>query len=77
MIQKLPVCKHVIFLQKSNLLNDADTRKSKRGAKKFKINIDLDEDGKVIFPKDRRACKNILYYQNEQFLRRTNYQTTL
>jgi hypothetical protein len=59
--------KHVTLLRKSKVLDDVDTTKVKRGARKFKLTIELDANDKIIFPKDRRACKNILYYLNEQF----------
>jgi hypothetical protein len=59
--------KHVTLLRKTGVLDNANTKKVKSGAKKFKIKIDLDDNGKIIFPKDRGHCKNILIYLNEQF----------
>ena len=59
--------KHVTMLKKSNVLDDVDTKRVKRGARKFNLEIELTDDGKIIFPQDRRTCKNILYYLNEQF----------
>jgi hypothetical protein len=58
--------KYISLLKKSKVLDDIDTAKIKRGAKKFKLAVELDEEGKIIFPQDRSACKDILYYLNEQ-----------
>ena len=57
--------KQVTLLQKSAVLDDADTKKIRRGARKFNVVVELDVDGKIIFPKDRKACKDILFYLNE------------
>jgi hypothetical protein len=58
--------KHISLLKKSNVLDSVDTAKIKRGAKKFKLTMELDNEGKIIFPQNRRACKELLYYLNEQ-----------
>jgi len=59
--------KQITLLQKSALLDEADTKKIKRGAKKFNVVVELDGDDKIIFPKDRKACKEILFYLNENY----------
>jgi hypothetical protein len=59
--------KHITLLQNSGTLNDMNTAKVKRGANKFKIKIELDGDGKIIFPTDTKACRKILWYLNEQY----------
>lgn len=59
--------KHVALLQKSKILDTADTKKIKSSAKKFKLLIELDEMGKIIFPQERKRCKDILYFLNEQY----------
>lgn len=61
------VRKQVTLLYQSNVLNNADTGKIKKHAKKFKLTIDLDNDGKICFPNDKKACKDILLFLNEQY----------
>lgn len=62
--------KNITLLQKSNVLAAADTKKIKRSASRlFKLNIDLDATGKIIFPNDHKATKDILTFLNEQFFR--------
>jgi Domain of unknown function (DUF4868) len=60
------VRKQVALLQRSSLLDDVDPKKIKRGAKKFKIPYELDEDGRIIFPRDMKKCKALLLFLNEQ-----------
>lgn len=57
--------KQIAFIQKNNILANANTAKIKRDAKKCKLHIDLDAQGKIVFPSDRKACKNILTFLNE------------
>lgn len=59
--------KHITLLQKSNILEKANTKKIKTHANKFKLKIDLDTAGKIIFPNDKKTCKDILTFLNEQF----------
>ena len=59
--------KQVTLLQKSKLLDGADTRKIKKSAKKFNVIVELDEDEKIVFPKDKKACKEILFFLNENY----------
>lgn len=59
--------KYITLLQKSGTLDGMNTIKVKRGANKFKIKIELDGDGKIIFPNDTKACRKILWYLNEQY----------
>ncbi len=59
--------KHVALVKKSQVLDGADTKKIKKSAKKFKVIIELDEDEKIIFPRDAKACKDILFFLNEQY----------
>ncbi len=62
--------KNITLLQKSNVLATADTKKIKRSASRlFKLIIDLDATGKIIFPNDHKATKDILTFLNEQFFR--------
>lgn len=58
--------KQVALLHKSGVLNGANTAAIKVGAERFRVPLELDEDGRIIFPQDRRACKDILYFLNEQ-----------
>ena len=59
--------KHITLLQKSKLLDTVSTKKIKSSAKKFELNIELDPSGKIIFPKEKKSCKDILYFLNEQY----------
>jgi len=59
--------KQITLIQRSKILNTADTKKIKSHAKKFLLGIELDKMGKIIFPKDKKACKNILTFLNEQY----------
>lgn len=59
--------KQVTLLQKSALLDDADTKQIKRSAKKFRLVMELDDEGKIVFPRDRKACKEILFFLNENY----------
>lgn len=59
--------KQVGLLQKSTLLDDADTKKIRRSARKFNVQLELDADGKIIFPKDHKHCKEILFFLNENY----------
>ncbi len=59
--------KHITLLQKSNILEKANTKKIKTHANKFKLKIELDSGGKIIFPNDKKGCKDILTFLNEQF----------
>ncbi|MGC4038663.1 MAG: DUF4868 domain-containing protein [Chitinophagaceae bacterium] len=73
------VRKHITLVQKSKILDGADTKKIKKSAKKFRIKIELNDDGKIIFPEDKKACKDILFYLNEQYyegpITKKQYQT--
>lgn len=60
--------KNITLLQKSNVLATADTKKIKRSAAKlFKLTINLDDDGKIIFPNNHKETKDILTFLNEQY----------
>ncbi len=59
--------KQITLLQKSKTLDGADTNKIKKHAKKFKLGIELDANGKICFPNDKKACKEILLFLNEQY----------
>ena len=59
--------KHITLIQKSKILDNADTKKIKSKAKKFKLEIQLDGKGKIKFPNDKKLCKDILIFLNEQY----------
>ena len=59
--------KHITLLQKSDILKTANTKKIKPSANKFKLKIELDALGKIIFPTDKKSCKDILTFLNEQY----------
>jgi hypothetical protein len=58
---------NISILMDSKVLDTADTTKIKTDAAAYKLTIDLDSDGKIIFPKDLKKCKDILIFLNEQF----------
>lgn len=59
--------KHITLLKNSNILSTANTKKIRTSANKFNLNIELDNSGKIIFPKNKKSCKDILIFLNEQF----------
>ncbi|MBK1896055.1 hypothetical protein [Chryseobacterium paridis] len=58
--------KQITLIQKSNVLATATTRKIKSSANKFNLSIDI-EDGKLKLPNDKKICKDILCFLNEQY----------
>jgi len=58
--------KQITLIQKSKILDTADVKKIKSKAKDFKLDIEI-ADGKIKFPNDKKQCKDILSYLNEQF----------
>ena len=58
--------KQITLIQKSNILLNANTKKIKNSAKKFNLKIEL-VDGKLVLPKDKKQCKDILSFLNEQY----------
>lgn len=58
--------KQITLIQKSQVLVSASSRKIKTSAKKFNLIIDL-EDGKLKLPNDKKMCKSILSFLNEQY----------
>ncbi|WP_343614785.1 hypothetical protein [Flavobacterium sp.] len=59
--------KHITLLKKSNILGKAKTKSIKTSANKFNLKIELDSSGKIIFPENKKSCKDILTFLNEQF----------
>lgn len=58
--------KQITLIQKSNILEKAKPKSIKTSAKKFNLNIEL-QDGKVLLPNDKKVCKDILTFLNEQY----------
>jgi len=58
--------KQITLIQKSNVLTTATEKKIKSSAKKFNLPI-VFENGKLNIPNDKKACKDILCFLNEQF----------
>jgi hypothetical protein len=73
------VRKQITLIQKSKVLDGADTDKIKKKAKSFKLAIELDKKGKIIFPQDKKTSKEILVFLNEQYyvgiITGTHYRT--
>lgn len=58
--------KQITLIQKSNILTTANPKKVKASANKFNLKIEL-VDGKLVLPNDKKQCKEILYFLNEQY----------
>ena len=59
--------KHITFLLGSDILKSANTKKIKNSAKKFELGIDLDLQGRIVFPQDPKSCREILSFLNEHY----------
>jgi hypothetical protein len=58
--------KQVTLIEKSGILKKPSLKKIKTSALKFNLTIDL-LDGKLILPSDKKMCKAILSFLNEQY----------
>lgn len=58
--------KQITLIQKSNVLANANPKKIKTSANKFNLKIEL-VDGKLVLPNDKKQCKDILSFLNEQY----------
>ena len=58
--------KQITLIQNSNILTSASPKKIKSSANKFNLKIQL-VDGKLILPNDKKQCKDILSFLNEQY----------
>jgi hypothetical protein len=58
--------KQITLIQKSNVLSNANTKKIKSSANKFNLKIEL-VAGKLVLPNDKKQCKDILSFLNEQY----------
>ncbi|MBE4948264.1 DUF4868 domain-containing protein [Chryseobacterium culicis] len=58
--------KQITLIQKSQVIVSASPRKIKASAKKFNLDIEM-ENGKLKLPNDKKECKNILSFLNEQY----------
>lgn len=58
--------KQITLVQKSNVLSKANPKKIKASANKFNLIIDL-VNGKLLLPNDKKKCKEILTFLNEQY----------
>jgi hypothetical protein len=58
--------KQITLIQKSGILDKANPKKIVTSANKFNLIIDL-VDGKLVLPKDKKLCKAILTFLNEQY----------
>lgn len=58
--------KQITLIQKSNVLSTANPKKVKTSANKFNLKIEL-VDGKLVLPNDKKQCKDILSFLNEQY----------
>jgi hypothetical protein len=61
--------KHITLLQKSNVLSTADTKKIKKDVAIFKLKVELDVDGKIIFPNDANRVKIYCHFLMSNSLR--------
>ena len=58
--------KQITLIQNSNVLLSVNTKKVKNSANKFNLKIEL-IDGKLVLPNDKKQCKDILSFLNEQY----------
>lgn len=58
--------KQITLIQKSNVLASGNVKKIKTHANKFNLTIEL-VDGKLVLPNDKKLCKDILSFLNEQY----------
>lgn len=61
------VRKQITLLEKSGVLKKVNTKSVKTNANKFKLKIELTVDGKLILPENKKDCKNVLAFLNEQY----------
>lgn len=70
--------KQITLIQKSNILENANTKRITTDAKKFSLSISL-KDGKLCLPNNKKECKDILMFLNEQYyfgiITKTKYRT--
>ena len=70
--------KNDVQIQKSNILEKANTKRITTDAKKFSLSISL-KDGKLCLPNNKKECKDILMFLNEQYyfgiITKTKYRT--
>lgn len=59
--------KQITLLEKSGILKNANTKKVKISANHFKLKIELTADGRLILPENKKDCKNVLAFLNEQY----------
>lgn len=59
--------RHISLLIDSKVLDFADTAIVKADALAYDVDITLDADGKIVFPKNLKICKDVLTFLNEQF----------
>lgn len=59
--------RNISLLLDSKILDTADTTKVKADALAYEVDISLDQEGKIMFPKNLKKCKDILTFLNEQF----------
>ena len=58
--------KQISLIQKSNILESAKPNKIKTSAKKFSLDIEI-ENGKLKLPNNKQKCRDILTFLNEQY----------
>lgn len=59
--------KQITLLEKSGVLKKVNTKSVKTSANKFKLKIELTVEGKLILPENKKDCKNVLAFLNEQY----------
>lgn len=57
---------HERIREGAGMMEKAKPKSIKTSAKKFNLNIEL-QDGKVLLPNDKKVCKDILTFLNEQY----------
>lgn len=59
--------KKMKMIQDNKILENTSPKRILKQSKKYKITIEVDKDGKIIFPKDPAQCKKIISFLNEEY----------
>lgn len=59
--------KQITLIQKSGVLDKTTPKKITTSASKFKLKINLDAHGKIMIPNNKKECKELLAFLNEQY----------
>jgi hypothetical protein len=61
--------KRFAMLRDSKILDTFSAKEIKKHSKEYDITINLDRDGKIVFPAEKKAAKKLLQFLNEEIFR--------